>query len=181
MLSDPVIVGFCGPMGCGKSTAAAHLVNSYSFVRTRFAGPLKAMMKALGLTDAEIDGHLKETPCELLGGKTPRHAMQTLGTEWGRNLIDGDLWVRAWRKSLPDRRDVVVDDVRFPNEARMVRSMNGLIIQIEREGTGGLCQHASELQGITGDITIKNNGSRDDLFDQLDWCLQTFWTTGKVA
>ena len=30
---------------------------------------------------------------ERWGGKTPRYLMQTLGTEWGRMMVDGDLWV----------------------------------------------------------------------------------------
>jgi hypothetical protein len=49
--------------------------------QVKFAGPLKSMCMALGLTEAHIEGHLKEVPCELLCGQTPRHAMQTLGTE----------------------------------------------------------------------------------------------------
>jgi hypothetical protein len=68
-----------------------HLVNHRGFARVRFAGPLKAMMAALGCTNAEIDGDRKEVPCDLLGGKSPRWAMQTLGTEWGRKLIGDDL------------------------------------------------------------------------------------------
>jgi hypothetical protein len=174
-----LIVGFCGPIGCGKSTAAAYLVETYDFERRRFAGPLKAMMKALGLTDSEIDGEHKERPCLLLGNKTPRHAMQTLGTEWGRMLIHPNLWVDAWRFSLPDNKDVVVDDVRFANEEKAIRDLGGLLIQIEREGTGGLAQHASELQGIRGDIVIQNNGPVENLYDHIDHALR-MWSA-KIA
>ena len=48
------------------------------------------MLYQLGLGEAHIEGALKEVPCELLGGKTPRYAMQTLGTEWGRDTDQQD-------------------------------------------------------------------------------------------
>ena len=63
----------------GKSTAASVPVSSSTGSpqdRVSFAGPLKAMMAALGLSSEQIDGSLKETPCDLLCGKTPRQAMQ---------------------------------------------------------------------------------------------------------
>src|SRR6516164_9279263 len=89
------VVGFAGRMHSGKTTAALELIR-YGFVRVRFAGPLKSMLHALGLTPAELDGDLKEQPCALLGGVTPRHAQQTLGTEWGRACITPEVWVNAW-------------------------------------------------------------------------------------
>jgi putative protein kinase ArgK-like GTPase of G3E family len=78
------IIGLTGLMGSGKSLAAQEL-ERIGFTRTRFAGSLKDMMRVLGLTEEEIEGNLKETACALLGGKTPRYAMQTIGTEWGRS------------------------------------------------------------------------------------------------
>jgi hypothetical protein len=67
-----LVIGFAGSMYAGKSTAAARLVSRFGFHRVRFAGPLKAMMAALGLSHEEIEGSLKETPSELLCGKTPQ-------------------------------------------------------------------------------------------------------------
>jgi hypothetical protein len=173
------IVGICGPIGCGKSAAAEHLISSYRFERRRFAGPLKAMLATLGLTEAEIDGNLKEEPCERFGGATPRHMMQTIGTEWGRNCVHPNLWVLAWQHLLPKNRDVVVDDVRFQNEAKIIRDLGGILIQIDRPGTGPLAAHASEQQGIKGDIIIQNDRGLDDLYTDLDWALSTFWTCGR--
>jgi hypothetical protein len=42
--------------------------------------------------------------------------MVTLGTEWGRDAVHPDLWVRLWAASGPRTSRVVVEDVRFPNE-----------------------------------------------------------------
>lgn len=174
------IVAFTGLAGAGKSTAAAHLVKSRGFERVRFAGPLKAMMKALGCTDAEIDGDRKEVPCDLLGGKTPRQAMQWLGTEWGRDLIDSNLWIRAWRAAvdrLPGGIPAVVDDCRFPNEAEAIRAAGGVIVRIERPGAGTASVHASEQHQLDAARTLHNTLDERNLREQVDvmlrdlsWC-----------
>lgn len=165
------IIAFTGLAGSGKSTAAAHLVRHYGFHRVRFAGPLKNMMAALGCTEREIDGDRKEQPCALLGGKTPRYAMQTLGTEWGRDLITQDLWIRAWQKAVDELSPgtpVVVDDCRFPNEAEAVRAAGGVIVRIERPGAGTASVHASEQQQIDVTMTIRNAGDSAAVFCHRD-------------
>jgi hypothetical protein len=165
------VIAFTGLAGAGKTTAATHLIDRHGFRRVRFAGPLKAMMAALGLTAAEIDGDRKEFPCELLGGKTPRWAMQTIGTEWGRDLIAQDLWIRAWQHAvsqLPAGVNVVVDDCRFPNEADAVRAAGGWMVRIERPGAGTASAHQSEQHALSADCTLENDASMKALCDQVD-------------
>lgn len=140
------LIALCGPAGSGKSTIAA-VLQRRGYVLVKFATPLKNMLRAIGLTDAEIEGELKEQPCALLGGQTPRHAMQTLGTEWGRKLISRDIWVNAWRHEVEARlaagEKVVVDDCRFPNELVTVLHLGGFPVRLERAGAGTTA-HASE-------------------------------------
>lgn len=157
------LIGFCGLAGSGKSTAAQILVEHYGFARQRFADPLKAMLRALGLSEREIDGDLKEKPCARLMGKTPRDAMQSLGTEWGRALIADDLWVELWRKSVQYHLSIggkiVVDDVRFPNEVAAIRAIGGKIIRVRRDmRSESLGAHASETQALDVDAAIFNEG-----------------------
>lgn len=160
----PSLVGFCGRAGAGKSAAAQILVERYGYRRVCFAGPLKAMLAALGLSAAEIYGPLKEQPCALLAGRTPRHAMQTLGTEWGRDLIDRDLWLRAWAREvdaiLDAGRGVVVDDARFPNEAKALRDRGGLLVRIvaPEDVAFSADQHESEQHALPADVAILNAG-----------------------
>lgn len=161
------VIAFTGLAGSGKSTAALHLVKNHGFERVRFAGPLKAMLAALGCTPAEIDGDRKEVPCDLLGGKTPRHAMQTLGTEWGRDLIAPDLWIRAWEAACAKvlaGKPIVVDDCRFPNEAEAIRRAGGVIVQIKRPGAGTTAAgHVSEAHHLPA-LTIVSNTSTETAF-----------------
>lgn len=167
------IIGFCGLIGAGKTLAATYLMSAHGFARVRFAGPLKDMCRALGLSDREVDGDLKEQPCQLLGGKTPRWAMQSLGTEWGRNLIADDLWINAWRAAC-DRvpksaKGIVADDVRFENEADAIRaySSTAKVVRIVR-GSRDAGDHASEKQKLIIDRRIINNGSIEDLQREID-------------
>jgi hypothetical protein len=158
-VSLPDVVAFTGIAGCGKSTAAQFLVDRYGYERLRFAGPLKAAMAVLGLSQAEIEGELKEAPSEALCGKSPRHAMQTLGTEWGRRCIGDDFWVRLWLRKADDiiakGGRVVVDDCRFPNEAAAIRKLGGDIFRIC--GRGGIAgDHVSEHGCGDEDLVIAN-------------------------
>ena len=166
----PTLVALTGRAGSGKSTAADYLVEEHGFVLVKFAEPLKNMLRALGLSDEEIEGSLKEQRCSLLAGRTPRHAMQTLGTEWGRDCIGADFWIGLWERIACDVLDhggrVVVDDCRFPNEAGAVRRAGGRVVGLT--GRGGIAgAHASEA-GVEPDLWIANGGSVEALCREID-------------
>lgn len=99
-------------------------------------------------------------------GKSPRELMQTLGTEWGRNLVNEDLWlILARQRLLKMGPGMVISDVRFDNEALWVRKLGGRIIHVKRDLAERVKQHSSEV-GVTvepGDGVIVNNGSLEDL------------------
>lgn len=168
-----MIIALCGAAGAGKTTVAQHLVATRGFTRLRFADPIKDMLRAMGLHDAELDGGLKETPTPLLCGHTPRHAMQTLGTEWGRDCVGAGLWVAVMAARLerlalelaPALPQVVVDDVRFPNELALLRDRGALVVRVDRPDAPGAGSHASETHAarLAVDLVLPNTGSIDDL------------------
>ncbi|MEM8575509.1 MAG: deoxynucleotide monophosphate kinase [Pseudomonadota bacterium] len=167
-----MIIGLTGRAGSGKSECAHFLQRRYGLEICKFAAPLKSMLYALGLNAREIEGDLKQEPCNLLGGKTPRHAMQTLGTEWGRDLIDSDLWTNAWLRGLPSDRSAVADDVRFPNEAALVRRLGGKVIEIVRPDLEPIPgEHPSETRDFGVDVTVANDSDLDAMFSRLDVAL----------
>lgn len=93
-------IGFIGPMGSGKTTAANYLVNSYGFSKRSFADPMRQYCEAiLGIT--------KQNP-------QYRKAMQELGA-WGRRY-DKDCWVKYLVNNMDD--GIVIDDIRYINEAK---------------------------------------------------------------
>lgn len=166
-------------MQSGKSTLANILRDNHGFVVLRFGGPLKAMLDALlmqmgvdeGTRSRMIDGDLKETPSPLLAGRTPRHLMQTLGTEWGRDCVDINFWANAAaakaKALMAEGRSVVFDDMRFLNEIQAVCGLGGHPIKIVRPVARLIgSNHPSEgsLDFYDGwEATVVNDGDLDTL------------------
>lgn len=152
-----MIIGLAGGKGCGKSTVAKIIANRYGYEQISFATPIKDMLRVLGLGDAELyDPTIKEIPLDEYG-KSPRELLQLLGTEFGRHMIDGSIWITALKKQLNPQRNYVIDDVRFDNEAIFVRE-RGAVIHVERHRHIEEDSHISEA-GIGQefiDTTIKN-------------------------
>jgi len=158
------LIALTGPAGCGKSTVAGMMVED-GWVRVKFASTLKAMCRAMGMSEDMVEGDQKEVSHPTLGNQTPRYVMQTLGTEWGRKIIHPDLWVRITKaeiqRNLDDGRNVVVDDCRFANEADCIHSLGGVVVGVS--GRGGIVgQHESEA-GLAPDYVIDNNGDLEQL------------------
>jgi hypothetical protein len=166
---NPLVVGITGTAGSGKTTVARIMCDRYDFSRVRLAEPIKKMARALGLTHDQVDGPLKEIPLDELCGKTPRYVMQTLGTEWGRRTIGEDIWVRVAQKEIgrlvSNGVSVVVDDVRFPDEAEMIRKLGGAMVRVENPVITQSTAHESErhIFNIEVDYVIVNGGSIADL------------------
>ena len=171
-----MLIGLSGKAGSGKTTVTNYLTKM-GFGTRKFADPLKSMLADLLIsqgvepeyTPLFIEGELKEVPTELLGGKSPRHAMQTLGTEWGRGQLHEDFWVEAALRN-PTQRDLIFDDVRFPNEALAIRNRGGIVVNVLREDAPQVGRHLSEdsLMDFAFDFVIYNDEDMDTLFRRVD-------------
>jgi hypothetical protein len=166
---QPRVIALSGPAGSGKSTAAA-VLQEKGYTLVKFAGPLKAMCRAVGLSDEHIEGNGKERPLGWLQGKSPRQFMQLLGTEFGRDRIGAHFWVGLWERAALDVLDsggrVVCDDCRFANEADAVRKLGGVVVRLA--GRGGLSSgHASENMDWEPGSVLVNTGSQKDLRDAV--------------
>lgn len=156
------LVGLHGKARCGKDTAANFLCERFGFIKGSFAAPIRAFIAVL--IGAEGPGELeaiKDQPHPILGGKTPRHAMQTLGTEWGRQLICPDLWLnvleRETRQLLDEGKDVVITDVRFDNEAALIHRLGGVVVNIVRP----------DQKEIEGSAHASEAGVKPELYDAI--------------
>jgi hypothetical protein len=168
------IIAITGRAGSGKSTAARYLADRYGYTIHSFATPLKAAIRAIGVPAEALTPERKELPLDMLCGQSPRQAMQSLGTEWGRTLIGYDFWVRSWMSTMP-ATDIVVDDLRFQNEAAQLKAMGATIVRIRRNSETVLqSQHISEVQQdlIQADAEIWNHTSPLHLTNQLDGLMQ---------
>lgn len=176
-MTSPRLIGLYSPRPqSGKSHIARTLLIAQGWSIISFAEPIKEMfisfMSSAGYDDAHIDDMLtteKEARIPELG-VSPRHMLQTLGTEWGRECISPDVWVSVWEervsKSLGAGRNVVCDDVRFPNEFAAVKLMGGDMWWVNRP-TDQFVQtsHASEgaLNNHNFDHRVPNEGTLAEL------------------
>lgn len=179
------LIGLTGPAGSGKDSVADVLCRDHGFVRYEFARPLKAALNAMfGWTPAQWnDREWKERKIDWLGA-SPRRLAQTLGTEWGRQIINPDIWlllaaqfvrnppkrIVSWSTPLHHSGEawgeqaangIVITDCRFQNEAAFISENDGEIWHIDRPGVGAVEAHASEagLERFPGDLVIVNDGS----------------------
>lgn len=160
-----ILIGIAGPAQSGKSTLAGEFrrlveFRGQKYAEQPFAGPLKRMLASI---EVDVSDLSKNTPVPFLDGRiTPRIMMQTLGTEWGRSLLP-DMWLRVWQHELDDSAHVVtVPDVRFDNEAELIRSLGGTIVRVVRKPTDDMLAvpaHASEagISRMKGDIIFHND------------------------
>jgi len=122
---------------------------------------------------------------------TPRWVLQYWGTEVCRRAFHDDIWIASLENKLrTSQDDVVISDCRFPNEISAIRAQGGIVIRVVRGpepewyavaqqanlGTNGASQmlgsigiHASETAwvGTEFDAVIDNNGTMDQLFQQI--------------
>ena len=121
------------------------------------------------LRHAWVETHFKVFAEE----NTPRHLMQTLGTEWGRQSVDPEIWVKLTKANILAQQaegfDVVVTDARFENEIAMLQELGARIVHIDRPGLTVDLSHPSEQQISTlpYDHKIINDGTLLDLGENI--------------
>jgi len=175
-----MILGLCGYKGSGKSTLARMLLDLVPGAQQiAFADPLKRF--ACEVFDWRLeqleDQQFKETPDlryprEITQGTvvflTPRHALQQLGTEWGRACCE-QTWIRYGLRRAQALEAagcplVIITDVRFINEGEAICTVGGTVARIARphDHTDG---HASEreIHRVPARYTIYNHGDLEHL------------------
>lgn len=171
----PVLIGLYSPaQGMGKSTVAQLLLQRLPKGKTfltSFANPIKqagaAFLEALGYEDHAATSAIydrKDDPLPEWEEFCGRDVLEMIG-EGARAKFGGDVWVNAlfeqadyWRGK---KRNVIIDDVRRPNEAVAVLLRGGHLICIEgpvRYGKHAMTSRTTEgqLDGYRFATTIHN-------------------------
>ena len=172
-----MIIGIAGHARHGKDSIADVLVSRYGFHKQSLANPMKEACRVIfGWTDAHLYGDLKDV-VDPAWGISPRHAMQSIGTQWGQfelGKYDDFAAVtgrRLWVNSLLSRAsgDTVIADVRFPHEEQAIHDRGGIVIMVRRPGWPVDMTHESEqgVEEVRADYVIRNGLGLSELADEV--------------
>lgn len=174
------LVGLTGYAGVGKDAFAKSLKLRGGFERVGFADAVKEMALVLNpvLWFPGKSWDTQETLSSIVNKygwegakKAPsvRQYLQVLGTDAVRNIIGNDAWIRAAEAKvighLREGRNVVITDVRFPNEAAFVKSYGGTVVKIMRPNVNAVNDHISDtgIDDLEVDVVLWNTGTLYDL------------------
>lgn len=168
-----MIVGFTGKMGSGKDTAADSVFCDF---RWAFAAPLKDGVKAFfnfsneQMTDPELKDAI-DPRWEV----SPREMLQYFGTDCIRTRLPGfflqNMRMKFEQLKTHNAFDLIalVTDVRFDDEAALIKEHGGIVIKIHRpclsDDRSAHTAHASEAGLSPGmvDFIVVNDGSVEEL------------------
>lgn len=169
-----MIIGLVGQKRVGKTSFSDYLKTKYNFLDIAFADPIKEGIKIMfDLTDEQVNGNLKEV-IDDRWGFTPREFLQIIGTDACRKLIDDDIWIKRLKIELDKQKksNIVISDIRFPNEAKEVKKMGGILIKITNSNIQltKSSLHISEqlIEQINYDYHIENNDSIQNYYNNID-------------
>ena len=172
-----MLIGLYSPAPrSGKSTTARFIGDKVGcFLVMGFADPLKELV-------AEFAGHFlpggrmeaEAMMCDdrkdtyIIPGidKTLRDLLRTLGTSWGREMVHRHCWVQiAQRRVEKDLRygPIIFDDVRFPDEFEMIKSLGGIMVKVHRPAAQGTGLGEGLLDNYSFDYTITNDKGLSEL------------------
>jgi hypothetical protein len=164
------IIGLTGYAQSGKDTFASILVEKYGYSRIAFADKIRDFLYGINpMVGCSPTGYLQDL-VNLVGWDKAkqepqvRRLLQDLGIS-ARELIDENIWVNAALSSIGANDRIVITDVRFKNEAAMIKSMGGQLWRIKRSGVGPVNGHVSEseMDGYKVNQIFVNNGSLEEL------------------
>jgi len=166
----------------GKTTIARFLRDRHGFTIVSFADALRSICtrslieagcpsgKAALILSVE-----KDVPQKALGGKTGRDVLIAVGQAY--RSINPDWWVECAMNHVRgldlDGRDVVIDDLRFPNEFDTLRSHRAHLVHVVGDrgldGIGG----EGQLDDRDFDYAISNTRrtSLEDLAEKVSLVL----------
>ncbi|ANH49377.1 P-loop containing nucleoside triphosphate hydrolase [Freshwater phage uvFW-CGR-AMD-COM-C440] len=168
-----MLIGLSGYARSGKDTVAELLCLNYGYKRVSFADPMR---QALYVLSPKIDNIVRLSEYVDDYGwdvakqnQEVRRLLQVFGTEVGRKMFGLDFWIDIALKDLSGDTQVVISDVRFPNEADAIAKLGGSVWRINRKNHSAVNGHASEhaMDNYMFNHVIYNDGTLDDLSDEV--------------
>ena len=192
-----MILGLCGRIRSGKSELSK-ICEKYGYNKLYFALPLKQLcsrivnvsieeLNELKNNNTRIDLTINDDLCKLLSNETDipydvtlelcngktlntvRELLQFVGTDYIREY-NRDWHVNRIREMIDVNLNYVIDDVRFPNEKKLIDELGGHCWFVTRTTLDNISNHISETSITWKDCwnkVIINNSSLQEL--QFKW------------
>lgn len=165
------LIGLVGRARSGKNTIARYLVDHHGWTTLAFADPIRQVLSGMDpylssgvrLSDVlELHGGWSGAKHSEYGGEI-RVLLQRLGTEGVRELDP-----RFWAKQMEARIEnvpgpAIITDIRFENEATLVRNLGGKLVMVTRPNYPRLVHATEQVERISCDFEIENSGAIEDL------------------
>lgn len=166
-----MIIGLSGYAQSGKDTVAKILVDNHRYTRVAFADKIREFLYEVNpMVGCSPSGYLQDL-INLKGWdeakKEPqvRRLLQDLGVG-ARKLFGDTFWIhQALGPMALAHPKIVITDVRFTNEADVIKANGGQVWRIKRTGVDAVNSHVSEheMDGYPVDQIFTNNGTIEDL------------------
>lgn len=127
------VIMLAGNAGVGKDTAKNIIIGvlrreNISYEVSSSAKPIYDMVEVL-IGRERLEYYKKRENKEKIIpylGVSLRFLLQTLGTEWGREIIDKNLWVNLVKQKIKnsDKEFFIITDCRYDNEQKMIDSFS---------------------------------------------------------
>jgi hypothetical protein len=141
-----MILGLLGFIGSGKGEVSDYISKNNRFKKISLADSLKEAISVIfGWPLELLQGKTKESrewreQVDHWWSKrldipnlTPRLILQKFGTETCRNHFHQDIWLASLENKLhKEEGNIIVDDLRFPNEIAAIKKLGGKIIKVQR-------------------------------------------------
>lgn len=168
------IIGITGNANSGKDTTADYIISKNpKYKKISFADPLKKMLiDYFGLTYQDVYTTVGKNKYNQFWNMTNRQILQKVGTDALRKGFCYDTWVKITQQILLKNLNnyYIIADVRFNNEAEMIKKHGGIVIKINRNQMIKQNTHESEIPISNNyiDLEINNHSSFYDLYENIN-------------
>lgn len=190
-----IVIGLSAKIGCGKTTLAEIIRDRWgrSFFRVAFGDLLKQeCSRHFGFPIEwcySQEGKARRVDLTVYPSEIPlntvRDALQWYGTDFRRKQ-DPNYWVKVMRGALEDAQEahecaiILIDDVRFPNEAELVLEY-GSLFRIEPYDGWQPGPHAGHISETALDDYTRFSGAFRPTYGQEALTLVADCILGRVG
>lgn len=160
-----MLLGLVGDSRSGKDTLAGIFVKSLKYEQRNLANPIRStLMHIFNSVRPDIVETVLTQGWDIAKAKHPESVTAMISLGQKMRDINPDIWLDACMKN--EYTNLVVPDVRQPNEADYILSHGGELWKIERIGSKKL-----GMDGLLDEyefaVTIQNNGTLAELEEEV--------------